>query len=249
MAETLSALRRQRTLVLGLNLVYFLALLALGVTVFLRSRAGALGVAAALAVYLLLVRPMTERYKRAIRAAILEYGVCDGMTDVTYAPREGFTAGEFLSSGLINTVSDKAFLSREKVTARRGDMALTMADVTFPIREGGRNAMSSGLYIRLQKPGAVFPALTISADDTEGLSLSGKAAALVREMASFVPGNLYLHADGETLHVFFRGRFVGFSINPLMNLSERILRANPLPEAEQALRLALMLAAGQERNG
>ena len=81
------------------------------------------------------------------------------------------------------------------------------------------------------------------------LSLSGKAAALVREMASFVPGNLYLHADGETLHVFFRGRFVGFSINPLMNLSERILRANPLPEAEQALRLALMLAAGHERNG
>ena len=249
MEATLAGLKRQRLRVLSANLVYFLALFALGVALFLRSRGGVLygAVLMALAVYLLLVRPMTERYKRAIRRAILEYGVCDGLTDMTYEPKAGFTAEEFLASGLVNTVSGKAFLSREKVTGRRGEMNFAMADVTFPIRENGRNAMSSGLYIRLTRQGASFPDLTVRAGDTDGLPLPGKAAALLREMASFVPGNLYLRSENNALHVFFRGRFVAFPVNPLLNLSEKTLRANPLPEADQALRLALLLA--QKNNG
>ena len=244
MKETLASLQKRRVTVLSVNLLYFLALAALGFFLFFRSRSTALFAAAlaALAVYLLLVRPMTEDYKRAVRRAVLEFGVCGSLSEFTYEPKAGFSAAEFLTSGLVNTVSDKAFFSREKVTARRGDMRLAMSDVTFPIRERGLNAMSSGLYLRLTRPGAAFPALTVRAGDAEDLPVSGKAAALLREMASFVPGNLYLNTVGDTMHVFFRGRFIGFRINPLLQLTEKTLRSDPLPEAEQSLRLALMLS-------
>ena len=244
MLETLTALKRKRTQILAANLGYFLVLLALSFFLFFRSRSIAVYVAglAALAVYLLLIRPMTGNYKKALRGAILRYGVCDGMTDFSYAPREGFKASDLITSGMVNTVSDKAFLSREKVTARRGALQLEMADVTFPIRERGLNAMSSGLFIRIFHPGASFPELMIRAGQLDDLPLEGKALSLLKEMASFVPGNLYLNTAGDVLYVFFRGRFAGFKLNPLLELTENTLRANPLPEADQSLRLAKILA-------
>ena len=69
MKEAAAALNRRRTLVLAANLGYFLALAALGFFLFFRSRSAAVYVTAlaALAVYLLLIRPMTERYKAALR--------------------------------------------------------------------------------------------------------------------------------------------------------------------------------------
>lgn len=243
MGEVLSALRRQRAAVLSANLVYFLALLFLGVNLFLRDVGTALWYFAlpALAAYFLLVRPMTKRYQCALRGAILKYGVCSGLSEMTYDPKKGFSAEEFLASGLVTTVSSKAFLSREKVTGRRGALSLEMADTTFPILENGRNAMSSGLYVRLSRDGASFPEFTVRAGQTGEAVLPANAAALLREMASFVPGNLYISSRGDTMHVFFRGRFIGFQINPLADLSEKTLQANPLPEADQSLRLALML--------
>ena len=243
MSEALASLRRQRTAVLGANLVYFLALLALGANLFLRDTGPEVWVFAvpALAAYLLLIRPMTERYKRALRGAILTYGVCAGLSEMSYDPKQGFSAEEFLASGLVTTVSAKAFLSREKVSGRRGALSLEMADTTFPILENGRNAMSSGLYVRLRRDGASFPEFTVRAGRTDGLALPAKASALLREMASFVPGNLYINSRGDSIHLFFRGRFIGFQINPLADLTEKTLQANPLPEADQSLRLALML--------
>lgn len=130
---------------------------------------------------------------------------------------------------------------------------LEMADTTFPILENGRNAMSSGLYIRLSRDGASFPEFTVRSGQIDEVDLPAKALALLREMASFVPGNLYIVSRGDAMHVFFRGRFVGFQINPLMNLTEKTLQANPLPEADQSLHLALLLIrkgpARTERNG
>ena len=244
MKEAAAALNRRRTLVLAANLGYFLALAALGFFLFFRSRSAAVYVTAlaALAVYLLLIRPMTERYKAALRGEILRNGVCGGFTDVTYAPREGFKAADFLESGLVNTLSEKAFLSREKVTGRRGELRMEMADVTFPVRENGLNNICSGLYIRMSRPGAAFPAVTVRAGQTDETPLEGRALALLKEMASFVPGSLYLNTEGDTLHIFFRGRFIAFRINPMMQITESTLRVDPLPETDQALRLALMLA-------
>ena len=142
MKEAAAALNRRRTLVLAANLGYFLALAALGFFLFFRSRSAAVYVTAlaALAVYLLLIRPMTERYKAALRGEILRNGVCGGFTDVTYAPREGFKAADFLESGLVNTLSEKAFLSRERSPAAGASFGWKWRTSPFP---SGRTASTT----------------------------------------------------------------------------------------------------------
>ncbi len=243
MSSELAALQKKRLAMMLSNLLYFLVLLVLGYLLLIRGMGGkAYAAAAVLAVYLLLLRPMTNRYKTAVREAILRRTVCRGLTDVTYEPGKGVSAEEFLASGLVNTLSEKSFLSREKVTGRKNTCAVTMADVIFPIRENGLNAMSSGLYLRLVRPGAAFPELTVRAGQTDDLPLKGPALSLLEEMAAFIPGNLYMRAGADELHLFFRGRFVGFQVNPLMNITENTLRNDPIPELQQALRLSQMLA-------
>lgn len=97
MKETVAKLKKARLTVLLANLIYFLAVLALGFLIFVKGRGGLLYglVAAALAAYLALIRPLTARYKRTARESLLRENVCRGMSDFTYLPKAGFTAWEF----------------------------------------------------------------------------------------------------------------------------------------------------------
>ena len=101
MKETVAKLKKARLTVLLANLIYFLAVLALGFLIFVKGRGGLLYglVAAALAAYLALIRPLTARYKRTARESLLRENVCRGMSDFTYLPKAGFTAQEFQEAG------------------------------------------------------------------------------------------------------------------------------------------------------
>ena len=68
-----------------------------------------------------------------------------------------------------------------------------------------------------------------------------KQRALLEEISGFIPGNFYLKTEGETAEVLLRGRFLGFRINPLLPVSEQILRTSPLPELELLLRLVRLM--------
>lgn len=243
MGEILSELKKRRTILLLANIIYFLILLILGLFILVRGRRGIwyVAVAVTLLAYIFLIRPMISRYRQAIRREIIKNGVCREMEKTTYDPKAGFTVEEFRASGLVNTVSDKAFLSREKVSGRMGRLQFVMADVTFPIRENGRNAMSNGLYLKVTGENAEFPILTVRAGQTDNLQIQEKAASLLKEMTSFIPGNLYIQSQPHELHLFFRGRFVCFHVNPLMNITDNTLKTNPLPELQQSLQLAQAL--------
>ena len=73
MTGTLATLRRKRTGVFLLNLVYFLALLGLGTLLFLRGQTGAVYilVAACVVLYLLVVRPVSGSGALAIGSELM----------------------------------------------------------------------------------------------------------------------------------------------------------------------------------
>lgn len=249
MTEAVQALRRQRMRMMLVNLVYFIVLLLLGVLLFLKNAAagtaGYLLAAACLAGYFLLVRPMSRRYVNAVREAILRYAVCAELTGLEYRPKSGVAAEAVRACGLVPASAD-AFVSREHVAGNCGTMAVEMADVTFPIIEDGRNAMFSGAFVRLTWPGANFAPVTVRAGETRDLSLPGQQMELVEKLGELIPGSLYLKTGSETLTLLLRGRFLGFRVNPLMQISEQTLRVNPFPELGQAVLLArLMRLKGQ----
>lgn len=64
---------------------------------------------------------------------------------------------------------------------------------------------------------------------------------LVESLGELIPGSLYLKAGGETLTLLLRGRFLGFRVNPLVQISEQTLGANPFPELRQAMQLARLM--------
>lgn len=248
MKEAVQALKRQRIRMLLVNLAYFIVLLLLGALLFLKNAAagttGYLLAAACLAGYLLLVRPMSRRYAGAVREAILRHAVCAGLTDFNYRPKDGAAAETVRACGLVPASAD-AFVSRERVTGSCGTMAVEMADVTFPVIEDGRNAMFSGAFAQLVWPGARFAPITVRAGETRGLSLPGQQMELLEKLGELIPGSLYLKAGGETLTVLLRGRFLGFRVNPLMQISEQTLGANPFPELGQVIRLARLMRLRQ----
>lgn len=239
MAGTLKTLRRKRTGVFVLNLLYFLALLGLGFLLFLRGQTGAAYVLVAVCVvlYLLAVRPVTKRYVAQVREAIFANTLGRLLEDYQYSPKSGVTAQQVQASGLVPTTSPKSFFSREHVTGRQGAVQVEIADVTFPIREGGLNAMFSGCYIRLDRPGADLPGLTVERRVRDDLDIPAKQRALLEQIGGFIPGNFYLKAEGETAEVLLRGRFLGFRINPLLPVGEQTLNTSPLPELELLLDL------------
>lgn len=243
MTGTLATLRRKRTGVFLLNLVYFLALLGLGVLLFLRGQTGAVYILVAVCVvlYLLVVRPMTKRYVGQVRSAILSGTLGSLLEGYAYDPKGGVTARQVQDTGLVPTSSPKSFFSREHVTGHQGPIQVEAADVTFPIREGRMNAMFSGCYLRLNWPGASLPALTVRQRVGDDQDLPFKQRALLEEIGGFIPGNFYLKTGGETAEVLLRGRFLGFRINPLLPLSEQILTTSPLPELELLLRLLRLM--------
>lgn len=251
--STLAALRRRRTTVLLLSLVYFVVLLALGVLFFLRGMGGvAAYVLAALcaAGYLLLVRPMRGRYTAAVREAVIRYTVCGGIEDLSYAPKGGIPTLYVRDVGLFEGIRPGAFMSREYVSGRSGPIRVEAADVTFPIVEEGRNAMFSGLLMDLTWPGASLPPAEIRGGDTGGVRLPGHQLAMVEALGELIPGSLYLRSSGERLTVLLRGRFLGIPINPLLPPDSRLLKTNPLPELDQAVRLVrLMGGDGKKQKG
>lgn len=239
MKEALEPLRRRRAGILLLNLGYFLGLLAVGALVFLKGAGPAAAyVLVCAAVYLLAVRPVTQRYTAALREVLLEHTVCRGMEEFRHTHREGISAQVIQASGLLADNSVKAFVSREHITGRSGDMELELADVAFPIVEEGRNSMFNGACIWLHRPGAAFPDITVRQGELEGLRLPRPQRELLEELGSLIPGSLYLQGAGETLTVLLRGRFLGFPVNPLMPVTEKALTANPFPELERVMDLA-----------
>ena len=246
MAGAMQSLSRKRTGIFLLSLLYFLALLGLGVLLFLQGQTGAayLVVIGCVLLYLLLVRPMTKRYIKLVRQEILAATLGQELEDYTYQEKGGVTARQVQESGLLPTTSPKSFYSREHITGRQGPIQVEAADVTFPIQEGKFNAMFSGCYIRLTWPGADLPALTVRRGALGGLSLPVKQKAILDEMCGYIPGNLYLHVGGERAELLLRGRFLGFRINPLMPVDEANWNHSPLPELDQALRLVRLMGRG-----
>lgn len=246
MAGAMQNLSRRRTGIFLLNLLYFLALLGLGILLFLQGQTGAayLVVIGCLVLYLLLVRPMTKRYVKLVRQEILNGTLGEVLEDFTYQEKSGVTARQVQDSGLIPTTSPKSFYSREHITGRQGDILVEAADVTFPIQEGKLNAMFSGCYICLTWPGVTLPELTVHRSEHSGLSLPHKQKELLDQLCSYIPGNLYLSMHGERAELLLRGRFLGFRINPLMPVEEGCLKESPLPELELALRLMRQMNRG-----
>ena len=136
-------------------------------------------------------------------------------------------------------------MSREHVTGRCGTMSVELADVTFPIIEDGHNAMINGSFVQLVWPGANFAPVTVKAGEWKDLTLPKQQMELVAKLGELIPGSLYLKAGGETLTLLLRGRFLGFRINPLMQISEQTLGANPFPELGQVIQLARLMRLKQ----
>ena len=136
MTQAVQTLKRRRVGMMLVNLAYFAALLAVGTLLFLKNAAaGAAGyllVAACLAGYLLLVRPMSKRYVEAVREAVLREAVCGEWTEVSYAPKGGVAAEKVRACGLVPASAD-SFMSREHVTGTCGTMAVEGSHFTFPI--------------------------------------------------------------------------------------------------------------------
>ena len=248
MKEAVQTLKRQRVRMMLVNLAHFIVLLILGVLLFLKNAGGgAIGyllIAACLAGYLLLVRPMSRRYTDAVRAAIIQYAVCGELTDCEHQPKSGTTAEKVRACGLVPPSAD-TFMSREHVTGRCGTMSVEMADVTFPVIEDGHNAMFNGAFVQLVWPGANFAPITVKAGEWKALKLPKQQMELVEKLGELIPGSLYLKAGGETLTLLLRGRFLGFRVNPLMQIGEQTLGANPFPELGQAIQLARLMRLKQ----
>lgn len=249
MKETVAKLKRARLMVLLANLAYFLAVLALGFLIFVKGRGGLMYalVAAAVVVYLVLIRPLTARYKRTVREGLLRENVCCGMSDFAYRPKEGFTAQEFMDAGLMAGDTGKAFLSRELVTACRGGFRLKMADVTFPVKKDGLNAMFNGLLLHVTNDGVTLPELNLTGGE-EDVPVQTAARSLLEQLR----GDFRLRTGEQGLYLLVRGCFIGFPVNPLLNITEKTMEAKLLPEADCAVRLAQVLSMqghSKERNG
>lgn len=246
MEEALQTLKTKRTRTLLVNLLYFTALLCLGVLLFLMNLEGALYLlaAACVACYLLLVRPWSRRYVRGLREEILRRGLFGGLEDFQYEPKGGVTAEQVQASGLVPAGNARAFLSREHVTGCRDGVRVELADVTFPIREDGLNAMFTGCYVCLHCPGAQLPSLTVKGGSRAGIQLPKRQMELLEQACTRVPGSLYLRMEGERAELLLRGRFLGFRLNPLMQLTQETLHTSPLPEADRILELVRLMTKG-----
>lgn len=244
MKAAFAQLRKKRLMVLLANLLYFLAVLVLGFLIFVKGQGGLLYglVAAILITYLALVRPITARYKRFVREILLRENVCKGMKDFTYAPKEGFTAAEFQSSGLMPGDVGKAFLSREKVTARNDTLKLEMADVTFPVKVNGLNAMFNGMLLRITSEDAEFPPLRLDEENWETAMVPSEARKVLNQMKAR-EGQFILQVRAHTMYLLTRGCFIGFPVNPLLNITEKTMQTELLPEVRCGIHVAQALCA------
>lgn len=232
MDQVLKDLQKERVRLLLINLAYFVILLLVGGWIFLfqAGMAGYLLATACVVLYVLTIRPIGRGHIRRMRETILRYGLCGGLEDFLYQPHQGVGAQEVQACGLVPTTSPKSFYSRELVTGKKDGMEVTIADVTFPIQEKGRNAMFSGCFLSLTCSGAQMVPVTVKAGKLSNSILKGKSLALAKQMGELIPGSLYLHMEGEKAWALLRGRFVGYPINPLFQVTKNTLVTDPLPE-------------------
>lgn len=244
MTEAVQVLKRQRVQMMLVNLSYFMVLLFLGVLLFLTDAAkgvmGYLLAAVCLTGYFLVVRPMSKRYINAVRETVLRYSVCSALSNFQHQVKSGIAKEAVRACGLI-TASADTFLSREHITGNCAAMAVEMADVTFPIIEDGRNAMFNGVFVQISWPGTEFVPVTVKAGELGELNLPKQQMELLKALGELIPGSLYLKAEGATLTLLLRGRFLSFHVNPLIQINEKTLGANPFPELEQAIKLARLM--------
>lgn len=236
--EALRGLQRQRVRILLINIAYFTALLAVSLFMLFKN-AGQwiyLPIAALVLFYLFVDRPMLRGFIQAQRTAILRYGALNNLDKWSYEPKLGLSSDIIVNAGFINVIKNNSFLSRELIVGSKGQAEVGIADVTFPIVEGGLNKMFSGCLIHIRVPGADMADLDVKAGDVSSLS-AGREKKLVTKLGEFIPGSLYLHRKGEGMDVLLRGRFVGFQINPLGEIHESTLNSDPLPELKNALTL------------
>ena len=237
--DKVKELQKRRVRMILTNLLYFVALLIIGLVMFFKD-AGQwiyVPIAAIFLFYLFVDRPMLKGFEHDLRESILRFGVMSRLDEAEYLPKEGVPQHYITDAGFINVIADKAFLSRELIKGRSQSADIQIADVTFPIREGGLNKMFSGCLIHLEDNKADYPKLDIVAGDISGMP-DGKERRLVKKIGEFIPGSLYLHREGHVMDVLLRGRFVGFQINPLGEVHESTLKSDPLPELKQVLELA-----------
>lgn len=238
MDKEIQTLRRKRLSVFLMSIAYFAVLLAVGTLIFIKGTAyGLVLVLACAAVYLAAVRPYISRYKNILRAAILRCSLSRDLTDYSHDPKAGAQRTAVENAGLVNTKLS-AFRSRELICGRCGTILAEAADVTFPIRENDLNTMFNGCFIALDCPGARFEPAMVLAGQLSELSLPPKQTELLEKIGSLIPGSLYFHMEGERMTFLLRGRFLGFRINPLVPVTEKLLCSDPLPELHLAIQLA-----------
>ena len=237
----LEVFRKKRKNVLLLNLVYFIVLLIIGVFLFLTGAGRWIWIpaAAAVAFYLVSARPARAAYERELREAILKHSVLRELDEAVYDRSSGIDPEYLVRAGFVSAINDSAFLSREHIRGKSRKLQVEMADVTFPFRENGLNKMFNGCLIHITTPGKEYTPLSIFRGETrEDTELTPREEKLIDRLGSFIPGSLYLHREGGTLDVLLRGRFIGFTINPLEEVTEAVFRSDPLPELKTALELA-----------
>ena len=238
-SDELKELQKQRVRILLTNIAYFTALLVIAL-IMLFKNAGQwiyLPVAALVLFYLLADRPMLKRFEQRLRISILKHGTLKNLDSWSYEPKNGLSPDIIVEAGFINVIRTDSFLSRELISGRKNDISVQIADVTFPIYEGGYNKMFSGCLIHLHNPGKDMELLDVKAGDASHLK-AGREKKLIEKLGEFIPGSLYLHRKGENIDILLRGRFVGFQINPLGEIRESTLNSDPLPELKVALELA-----------
>ena len=238
-SEELKELKAQRVRILLTNIAYFTALLIVSLFMLFKN-AGQwiyLPVAALVVFYIFIDRPMLKGFEQSLRAAILKYGVFNNLDEWSYEPKKGLSPDIIKDAGFINVIKSSSFLSRELIRGNKGKIQVEIADVTFPIYEGGFNKMFSGCLMHITVPGAKMEEMDVRAGDVSQLK-PGREKKLAAKLGEFIPGSLYLHRKGENLDVLLRGRFVGFQVNPLSEVRESTLGSDPLPELKTVLMLA-----------
>ncbi len=241
MEARIQRLAGQRIRVFALCIGYFLLILAAGSLVFWKAASyGNLLVFVCVAVYLFLVRPALNRYKSSLRRELLEIHVGKHLKNMVYDPKAGFLREDLERSELV-PLPLESFLSRERITGKNGGFSVTLADVTFPVRMGGLNQMFSGCAIRVEASQNQFHTLRVEAGTVLSGSPTEKEEALLERIGSFIPGSLYVNTRGARMDVILRGRFLGWRINPLMEVTAGTLSNDPIPELKQVLELARSL--------
>lgn len=233
-----------------MSLAYFVAMLITGTIIFFKGGTIVLWVllAALVASYIFLVRPMLKKHVQEIRVATLETSLFCKLKEYSYEPKMGVSQQEVSESKLFNQDLTGSFLSRQLITGRLQDSSLKMADVTFPIRENGRNAFFNGVFIHLHRSGANAALLKVLAGEWDEQKVSDQQQQILKKLCSFIPGNCYMRIQGEDAYALLRGVFIDYQINPLVEVTKNTITTNPVPEVFMVQQLFLLRQANNNHS-